>query len=50
MIPLFKVHVPPHIGVAIQNVFDSGVITEGEYADRFENEFSNLVKIGRAHV
>lgn len=43
MIPLFKVHVPPNIGVAIQNVFDSGVITEGEYADRFENEFSNLV-------
>ena len=43
MIPLFKVHVPPNIGASLQSVFDSGVITEGEYADRFESEFSKFV-------
>jgi len=44
MIPLFKVHVPDNIGQVIQNVFDSGVVTEGEISDRFESEFSDLVK------
>ena len=43
MIPLFKVHVPPNIGIAIQNVFEEGVVTEGNYSDKFENEFSDLV-------
>ena len=43
MIPLFKVHVPNDIGQTIQKVFDSGVVTEGEYADRFERKFSELI-------
>ena len=38
MIPLFKVFVPPDIGKCIQEVFDSGVITEGAYSDAFEAE------------
>jgi dTDP-4-amino-4,6-dideoxygalactose transaminase len=40
MIPLFKVHVPPNIGAIVQEVFDSGVITEGKYADEFEHQLS----------
>lgn len=43
MIPLFKIHVPPNIGAKIQEVFDAGVITEGEFSDKFENEFGSYV-------
>jgi len=44
MIPLFKVHAPIEIGKKIQEVFDSGFITEGEYSDKFEKEFGNFVE------
>lgn len=40
MIPLFKVFTPSNIGERLQEVFDSGMLTEGEYSDRFEKEFS----------
>lgn len=42
-IPLFKIHTPPNIGNVLQNVFDSGFITEGEYSDKFETKFGNYV-------
>lgn len=38
MIPLFKVHVPDNLGKKIQEVFDSGMITEGKYSDEFEEK------------
>jgi dTDP-4-amino-4,6-dideoxygalactose transaminase len=41
MIPLFKVFVPNDIGQKIQEVFDSGVITEGRYSDEFELRLSD---------
>ena len=40
MIPLFKVHVPQNIGNALQDVFDTGMITEGAYSDEFERQLS----------
>lgn len=43
MIPLFKVHTPPNIGNKIQEVFDAGTITEGEYSDKFEKDFGYYV-------
>lgn len=43
MIPLFKIHKPKGIEKAIANVWDTGFITEGEYSDKFENEFSNYI-------
>ncbi len=43
MIPLFKIHAPHSIGVKIQEVFDAGTITEGEYSDKFEKEFGAYV-------
>jgi perosamine synthetase len=36
MIPLFKVHAPKNIGAKLQEVFDSGFLTEGVYSDKFE--------------
>lgn len=42
-IELFKIHNPPNIGKKIQEVFDSGLITEGKYSDKFENMFANYV-------
>jgi dTDP-4-amino-4,6-dideoxygalactose transaminase len=42
-IPLFKIHTPPNIGAKLQEIFDSGFISEGEHADRFESEFGNYV-------
>lgn len=44
MIPLFKVFLPNNLGSSLQEVFDSKVITEGEYSDKFENQFGNLIK------
>ncbi len=43
MIPLFKIHVPKDIGKKLQAVFDSGMITEGEYSDRFEKSFGDYI-------
>jgi perosamine synthetase len=43
MIPLFKVHYPQGVGQRIEDVFASGMITEGEVSDRFEAEFAALV-------
>lgn len=43
MIPLMKVHTPPNIGNKLQKVFDSGFVTEGEYADKFEIEFGKYI-------
>jgi len=44
MIQLFKVHCPSGIGQRIEEVFQSGFITEGEYSDKFEELFSHYVK------
>ena len=43
MIPLFKVHYPEGIGRKIDDVFQSGFITEGEYSDQFEREFGEYI-------
>ena len=43
MIPLFKVHTPDNIGKTIQEVFDSGFLTEGRYSDQFEKRFSEYI-------
>jgi len=43
MIPLFKIHSPAGVGTKIQEVFDAGVITEGEFSDKFESEFGSYV-------
>ena len=43
-IPLFKVHSPPGIGKVLQEVWDSGFITEGEYSDKFEKEFGSYIQ------
>lgn len=43
MIPLFKIHHPKGVGEKIEKVFESGIISEGEVADRFESEFSEFV-------
>jgi perosamine synthetase len=43
MIPLFKVHYPEGIGEKIDEVFQSGFITEGEYSDKFEKEFGEYI-------
>lgn len=40
MIPLFKVHVPANIGQVIQEVFETGFITEGKQTDEFEQELA----------
>lgn len=44
MIPLFKVHNPGGIGTAIDLVYESGIITEGEYSDRFERDFGDFIE------
>ncbi len=44
MIPLFKVHCPDNIGYKIEEVFKTGFITEGEYSDKFETEFSSYIE------
>lgn len=43
MIPLFKVHIPKNLDSTLQKVFETGIVTEGEYSNQFENEFSKLV-------
>lgn len=43
MIPLFKVHKPEGIGQKLEEVFNSGFLTEGEYSDQFEREFGELI-------
>jgi len=42
-VPLFKVHHPEGIGEALEKVFESGFITEGEYSDKFEAMFSDFI-------
>lgn len=44
MIPLFKVHTPPNIGETLQNVWSSGMVTEGEHSDEFERKFGEYIK------
>lgn len=44
MIPLFKIHTPEGVGQAIQEVFDSGFITEGEKSDLFEKRFGEFIE------
>ena len=43
MIPLFKIHIPPNMGNKLQEVFDSGFLTEGIWSDNFEAEFGKYV-------
>lgn len=40
MIPLFRVFSPPNIGSCLQEVFDTGIVSEGAFADEFEKQFS----------
>jgi len=40
MIPLMKVHSPEGIGKVLEEVWHSGFVTEGEYSDQFEKDFS----------
>ena len=44
MIPLFKVHIPENIGNTVQEIFESGFITEGEKSSQFENDFGKLIE------
>ena len=44
MIPLFKVHTPKNIGKKLQEVFDSGFLTEGKWSDDFEARFSEYIE------
>jgi dTDP-4-amino-4,6-dideoxygalactose transaminase len=44
MIPLFKVNIPSNIGQKLQEVFDTGLITEGIYSDEFEKNFNNFIE------
>tara|TARA_Y100000034_G_scaffold40406_1_gene49810 strand:+ start:14058 stop:15155 length:1098 start_codon:yes stop_codon:yes gene_type:complete len=43
MINLFKVHNPGTLGPLVDKLFENGMVTEGEYSDRFEKEFSEYV-------
>ena len=43
MIPLMKIHTPSKIGEELQKVWDSGFVTEGEYSDKFEKQFSEYI-------
>ena len=43
MISLFKIHHPKGIGKKIEEVFESGFITEGEHSDKFESEFQKFM-------
>jgi dTDP-4-amino-4,6-dideoxygalactose transaminase len=43
MINLFKVHKPDNISKVLEEVFDSGFLTEGDYSDKFEKDFSEFI-------
>ncbi|MHA2218666.1 MAG: DegT/DnrJ/EryC1/StrS family aminotransferase, partial [Candidatus Hodarchaeales archaeon] len=43
MIPLFKVHMPETVTDSLSKVFDSGMITEGEFSDKFEIKFGDFI-------
>tara|TARA_R100000234_G_C4984263_1_gene172450 strand:- start:189 stop:1280 length:1092 start_codon:yes stop_codon:yes gene_type:complete len=43
MISLFKVHTPPGLGLALEETFNSGFITEGDKSDEFEKQFGEFV-------
>ena len=43
VISLFKVHHPKGVGEKIEQLFKSGIITEGEKSDLLEKEFSKFV-------
>lgn len=43
MINLFKVHSPPNIGAKLQEVWESGFVTEGQYSDQFEEKFGKYI-------
>tara|TARA_B100001113_G_C21098570_1_gene617658 strand:- start:344 stop:1429 length:1086 start_codon:yes stop_codon:yes gene_type:complete len=43
MISLFKVHKPDGVSKVLEEVFDSGFLTEGNYSDKFEKDFSEFI-------
>ena len=43
MIPLFKVFIPKGMGSKIEDLFNTGFVSEGVYSDEFENKFSERV-------
>ena len=43
MINLFKVHKPENVSKVLEEVFDSGFLTEGDYSDKFEKSFSEFI-------
>lgn len=42
-IPLFRVKVPPNVGEAVENVWQTGMVTEGAASDRFEKTFGEFI-------
>lgn len=42
-IPLFKIFNPGNIGQIVDEVYNTGIITEGDYADEFEEKFRTYV-------
>ena len=43
MIPLMKVFTPPRMSEKLNEVFESGFLTEGEYSDEFELRFGDWI-------
>ena len=43
MIPLMKVFTPPRMSERLNEVFESGFLTEGEYSDEFERRFGEYI-------
>lgn len=43
MIPLMKVHLPPNVGEVVENVVQTGFVTEGEFSDEFERLFGEYI-------
>ena len=43
MIPLMKVFTPPKMSEKLNEVFESGFLTEGEYSDEFELQFGDWI-------
>lgn len=43
MIPLFKVFLPQNMGSKIEDLFNTGFVSEGVYSDEFENKFSERI-------
>lgn len=43
MIPLFKPYISDHCIKTLSEIFEKGVLTEGEYSDKFEKKFGEYI-------